>query len=215
MLIIYYTFSIFRYTLYPTKQTEAKFMNISKFTFLNQYAKTQGTVILGAGTFEAFPVNELAQDFDVKEHLYNRSAAGMTITESAENFSILISNMFPGHIIINLGETELKELADCSLINKLVEQYRWLLYKIHTVLPKTRMTITSVPLSNDAAKQFNEEIESIASEFGCDYIALPERAEGEDINEYNVALFRALKMSFYRKDMSYIDIANNAILRFS
>lgn len=190
-------------------------MNISKFAFLNQFAKSQGTVLLGAATLENLPVNELAQDFDVNEHLYNRSSSEMTIASATEQFPVIMSNMFPNHIIVNLGETELTNMSEDMNVTRLIEQYRWLLYKIHTAFPKTQLTLTSTTGSSDEAYRFNDEVKSLSEEFGCDYIALPERPAEIDINEYNVTLFRVLKMAFYDKNLTCSEIANKAIFRFS
>lgn len=190
-------------------------MSISKYAFLNQFAKSQGTIILGSETLDRLPVNELAQDFDVKENIYNRSSSDMTISNATEQFPVIMSNMFPNHIIINLGETELNNMSADMTVTNLVEQYRWLLYKIHTVFPKTQLTITSITLLSDEAHQFNDALRALSEEFGCSFVALPEKPTEVDVNEYNITLFRVLRMAFYDKNLSCAEIANKAILRFS
>lgn len=190
-------------------------MNIKKFAFLNQLAKSQGTVLLGASTFDSLPVNEFAQDFEIKEHIYNRSSVDATIADITEHLNSILSNLYPANILINLGETEISDAKTEINLPQLVEQYRWLLYKIHTLLPNARLIITSLPQTSDTAINFNNSIKAIGKEFGCEYINLPDKKDETSIDEYNLSLFKRIRSSFYRRDLTSTDLANSAILRFS
>jgi hypothetical protein len=190
-------------------------MNVAKkkYAFLNQFAKGQGTVLFGADTFEALPIYELAQDFGMSQRVYNRSFAKLTIPEATELLPEVLSNLNADTIIVNLGENEITtEGVD---IEAVTEQYRWMLYKLHTCFSISRIVISSIALRTVDAEAFNSHLHALAKEFGCEYLEIPEKTSDMDQNEYSILLFRSMKKFFYDKNLSYEDIAKNAILYFS
>lgn len=170
------------------------------FTILNKVAKKHGIVLFGSTTAARIPINELVQDYDISQKIYNRSISGLHLTDAEKYLDTCVYNLEPDKIILNLGEEDLK--ASCE-INKLAEQYRWLLYTIHTVLPDASLILTSVTPQDEKAEKFNQALKTLSLEFGCNYLEIP---AGINLGEYDIRFFRTIKSVFYDSNMSYSDI---------
>ena len=112
-----------------------------KYSFLNKLVKRNGIVLLGSTSLDEPSVNELLQGFPVSQHVYNRSISGLTIADAEKYLEQCVYELFPSRVIINLGEEDLKY---CDSVTQLIEQYRWLLYKIHVSMPKCQLVVTTV-----------------------------------------------------------------------
>ena len=181
-------------------------MKNAKYEILNRFARKHGVVFFGSTTAAQMPLNELVQDLDSSVCFYNRSIEGLKLSDAEDYLDTCVTCIIPDRIIINLGEAELNEGADFT---KLIEQYRWLLYKIHTALPSSRLIIASVPQINDSAMEFNHQLKSLSDEFGCEYLKLPDCIDSED---FSYLFAKSLKPFLCTESLSYTDIANQAVL---
>ncbi len=174
-------------------------MNESNFTVLNKLAKEHSIVLFGSTRASAVPLNELMQDYGLSQTIYNRSIPGLTLANAEKHLDACVFNLKPEKLILCLGEEDLKKENN---VDKLIEQYRWLLYRIHTVVPETTMSVISVASSGKNAEKFNSALQKLANECGCEYLQFtpPENAE-----EYDLKFFRAIKSVFYSANMSYAD----------
>lgn len=170
------------------------------FTILNKIAKKHGIVLFGSTSTADIPINELVQDYEISQNIYNRSISGLKLADAEKYLNTCVYNLEPDKIILNLGEEDLKTSDE---INKLIEQYRWLLYTIHTVLPDASLILTSVTAQTDRTDSFNRALKTLAAECGCNYLEIPTGIASE---EYNIRFFRTIKSVFYDSTMSYSDI---------
>lgn len=170
------------------------------FTLLNKIAKAHGIVLFGSTSAAQIPINELVQDYDISQKIYNRSIEGLTIENAGKYLDSCIYNLNPDKIVLNLGEEDLKSNCD---IKQLMEQYLWILYTIHTVLPHATLVLTSVCGEDEQTAFFNESLKKLAGEFGCEYFEIPSLQASD---EYAIQFLRTIKSVFYNPDMDYADI---------
>lgn len=176
----------------------------TQYAFLNKIARSGGIVLWGSTTLSDLPVNELLKNYDVSRYIYNRSIPGLTLSDAESYLDVCVCDLSPERVILNLGE---EDIGDTDNIAALIEQYRWILYKIHLTLPKCSLIITAVRERNDMCRKFNSELRKLALEFGCTFYAVPETGADE---EYCLSFLNAVKISLY-DDMTYSDIAKRAV----
>lgn len=174
---------------------------ISTYTYLNKFAQKHGIVLLGSTFAHDFPLNELAQDYSITKRIYNRSIKGLQIKDAEKYIEDCIIPLEPSKLIINLGDEDLNSNAS---VNELIEEYRWLMYKIHTILPDTSLIITSVDDSSENAYSFNALLKGLANEFGCDFVVTPEYSGNE---EHAFAFFKGIKTILYDAGNNYSELA--------
>lgn len=179
-----------------------------KYSFLNKLVKRNGIVLLGSTSLDEPAVNELLQGFPMSQHVYNRSISGLTIADAEKYLEQCVYELFPSRVIINLGEEDLKY---CDSVTQLIEQYRWLLYKIHVSMPKCQLVVTTVSGKEGLCENFNEELKKLAEEFGCTFYRIPEVLTKE---EFVPTFLSTIKLSLYDSNLRYSDIATKAVLDF-
>lgn len=137
------------------------------FKQANAAAEKGGIVIFGSTYFSGIPFGELARDCEIGLPVYNRSVAGMKITESDGEIEDCVTALSPSMVFISIGEEDVDD-ADFSL-ERFIESYRWLLYTIHNRC-ETKIYIVSVLSSNPAAAALNSRLEVLARETGCRFV---------------------------------------------
>ena len=176
-----------------------------QYTFLNKLAKGNGIVLWGSTSLAEQPVNELLQGFYTSKNIYNRSISGLTLAEAELVLEQCVLALSPSRVIFNLGEEDLKISTD---VKQMIEQYRWLLYKIHVELPNCQLVVTTVPGKGELCEYFNEELKQLANEFGCTFYRIPPVSAEE---EFVPAFLGAVKLSLYDSDLGYSGIATRAV----
>lgn len=176
-----------------------------QYTFLNKLAKGNGIVLWGSTSLDEQPVNELLQGFRTARNIYNRSVSGLRIADAEKYLEMCVYELSPSRIIINLGEEDVKASDNVA---QMIEQYRWILYKIHVSMPKCQLVVTTVPGKGEVCDCFNEELKKLAKEFGCTFYRIPTVTAEE---EFVPAFLGAVKLSLYDSDLGYSDIATRAV----
>lgn len=169
-----------------------------EYKLLNKFAHSNKIVLVGSGVAENLDLNELMEDYDLNQKLYNRSIADLKIEDAVSYFEKCIYELKPEKILIYLGENE---LADENItIEKFSEQYKWLLYNIHINLPSTQIYI--IELRNDLknAELYNRELHNIAAEYGCIILNMINPASDDSMS---MIFFRTIKRSFLDKNVSF------------
>lgn len=181
-------------------------MKVKKqYAFLNKMAKGNGIVLWGSTSLDNQPINELLQRFEVSRNIYNRSVAGLTLADAEAYLEPCVYELKPSRVIINLGEEDLK----CSgNVAQMMEQYRWLLYKIHVELPKCQLIVTTVPGKGETCDRFNEELRKLAEEFGCTFYRIQ---LVDDEEEYGAVFLGTVKLDLYDSGRGYSGIATRAV----
>lgn len=176
-----------------------------QYTLLNKLAKGNGIVLWGSTSLDEQLINELLQDFRTSENIYNRSISGLKIEEAENYLEQCVLELSPSRVILNLGEEDVK----CSdNVEEMIEQYRWILYKIHVSIPKCQLVITTVSGAGEVCDCFNEELKKLAEEVGCTFYRIPPMSETE---EYCPAFLSAVKLSLYDSRLDYSGIATKAV----
>lgn len=173
---------------------------LAEFEALNRFAHTDGIVLLGSTSAAHLPLNELTQDFNLDSHVYNRSVENLRINEAERTIYKTIRQLAPEKLLLNLGETELAEGKQS--VETLMEQYQWLLYQVHTMMPKTRIILVSVDSRIAGAARFNQALYALCRECGCEYADSPAKIQDMD---YNICFFHTIKPFFYHRTMSLSD----------
>ena len=176
-----------------------------KYSFLNKLVKRNGIVLWGSTSLAEQSVNELLQSINVSQNVYNRSVSGLKLVDAEKYFEQCVYELSPSRVIINLGEEDLK---DCDNVGPLVEQYRWILYKIHIALPACQLVVTTVPDKGEFSECFNEELKKLAKEFGCVFYRIPNVLTEE---EFVPIFLSTVKLSLYDSSLGYSDIATKAV----
>lgn len=176
-----------------------------QYTFLNKMARANGIVLWGSTSLAEQPINELLQGLCIADSIYNRSMAGLRLKEAEQVLNQCVLDLAPARVILNLGEEDVKISDD---ITQMIEQYRWILYKIHVELPKCQLVVTTVWGAGEICDRFNEELKKLAKEFGCTFYRIPSVSTGE---EFIPAFLSAVKISLYDSDLGYSCIAARAV----
>lgn len=179
--------------------------NKAQYGFLNKVAKSNGIVLWGSSSLYEQPINELLQSYGISKNIYNRSVAGLSIAEAENYLDVCVYQLRPSRIIINLGEEDLKYSDEVA---SMIEQYRWILYKIHVELPNCQIVVTTVPGQGEPHRRFNEELMALAKEFGCTFYRIPS-VDGEE--EYCSVFLNTVKLSLYDSSLDYSGIANRVV----
>lgn len=181
-------------------------MNADKhYMFLNKLVKGNGIVLWGSTSLDDQLVGELLQGFDFGKRIYNRSVCGLTLEEAEKYLEPCVLGLFPSKVIINLGEEDLKASND---VTKMIEQYRWVLYRIHVALPNCQLVVTTVPGEGEATICFNEKLEELAREVGCTFYRVPNVSVQE---EYVPKFLGTVRVSLYDNGAGYSGIASRAV----
>lgn len=170
---------------------------VNRFRILNQTVKKGETLFTGSSLMEQFPINELAQDFDVKTIIYNRGIGGFTTDDMLEYMDEQIFGTEPSRIFINIGTNDIGSPTNTFEENlaHMLANYREILTQIKNKLPETEVFMMAYyPVNENAAGEdaaeylkymfknrtnenlitANAEVEKLAAEFGYHYINVNE-----------------------------------------
>lgn len=175
------------------------------YTLLNKIARKGGVVLFGSTAMNNIPVSELMQDYGMNSVFYKRCIDKLKISDAEKCIDSCVAGLMPTKLILNLGEEDINDNCD---MNKLIEDYRWLLYNIHAKLPNARLYVTSVLSEEKKADEFNGMLKKLAGENGCEYIKIWEG----DPDNVEVEVFRKLKPVLGKDGLSYSDMADKAIM---
>lgn len=170
---------------------------INRFRVLNQTVKKGETLFTGSSLMEQFPINELAQDFDVKTIIYNRGIGGYTTDDMLAHMDEQVFGTEPSRIFINIGTNDIGSPTNTFEENlaHMLANYREILTQIKNKLPETEVFMMAYyPVNENAAGEdaaeylkymfknrtnenlitANAEVEKLAAEFGYHYINVNE-----------------------------------------
>lgn len=111
-------------------------------------------VVLGSTYMAQFPLYELVNRCQLESAVYNRSIAGLTISEAAELWPDCILPIRPGKLFLSLGEAD-EGNPDAA------GQYAALVQKIRTELPACRLYLIELPGESVHAQEINACIRAL------------------------------------------------------
>ena len=179
---------------------------IERYKHLNRIARKGQILFCGSSLMEQFPVHELLVDAGLPLAVYNRGVGGYTTAELIEMLDVLVFELEPSHIFINIGTNDMNE-KDYRVEN-LMAQYEEILTRIRQVLPEVKFWLMAYyPCNkkvlssdmmtamhfrfrtNDRVREANEALKDLASRFDAEYLDLNSGItdqEGELKEEYAV-----------------------------
>ncbi len=89
--------------------TEEQRRKIKSYDYLNQIALKGKTLFTGSSLMEMFPICEIARSRGIEEVVYNRGVGGLNTDEFLEYIHILLLDLEPSRIFINIGTNDITE----------------------------------------------------------------------------------------------------------
>ncbi|MCQ2575816.1 MAG: hypothetical protein MJ162_03660 [Treponema sp.] len=121
-----------------------------------------GVILLGGTLDEKIPVAELADNFSFTFDIYNKSSAGLSISNAVEYFEKNISSLVPEGILVHLGDSDISLFQNDS--TAFDNYYLSLIEKIKNTNSKCRIALISVnnPAKEKTIALLNAHIKAIA-----------------------------------------------------
>ena len=115
----------------------------------------KGEIVVFGSTYMAnFPLYELINKYHFENAIYNRSIAGLTISEALEIVQDCIISISPAKIFIALGEEDENNLET-------IKQYNEIIKRIQSALPKSKIYLICLQGNTPYAERFNANILSL------------------------------------------------------
>jgi hypothetical protein len=150
---------------------DAVSLKLDQYAEFNSIATPGGSVLLGSDYFSRIPAGELARDFNLDEHIYNRSQAGLTVAEAERVLDDWVLPLQPERIFLNFGETELKQPDFKAEV--FLSAYEKLIKKIRNA-GKIRIYIVSVLSQAEGTDELNAQLKTMASRLKCRFLNVKE-----------------------------------------
>lgn len=134
--------------------------------------KKQNVVLLGGSFDKMISTSEIAEEFELKFNLCNKSVTNLSIRNAKNEYINNIEQLNPESILIHLGE------ADFGMFNKNVAEFDInffeLIFYIRSKNPKCRIGLVGLENSSHNAnvEEMNKRIKGIADSEDCTYISL-------------------------------------------
>ena len=141
---------------------------IEDFKVLNEVSRGGGIVFFGSNYFARMNVNELANDCEMFEKLYDRSVAGLLIADSFRMLESAVYDLNPAKIFVNIGDEDC--LQEDFNAEAFIEKYEWLLLNLHRGCKASKIYIVSVVSEAKVVPSINQRLHQLASDTGCTFI---------------------------------------------
>lgn len=112
---------------------------IDNYRDLNRYIKKGAVLFTGSSLMEQLPIYEFIQNYDIKETIYNRGIGGFTTSEMLEVMDVMVFDLEPSKIFINIGSNDLS--TQDFTMNEFLVRYETILKKIIETLPKSKIYV--------------------------------------------------------------------------
>lgn len=149
--------------------------------------KSNGIVCIGSNYFSALNISEAAQEENFQQIIYDRSVAGLKISDLGEHLEKNVFDVAPAKIFLNVGDADIN--CDSFSVNEFISKYEWALFNLHCKCKGCRIYILSVVSDAPCSDELNENLKKVAENFGCDFIDITS-CEGKKSGS---EIFRALK----------------------
>ena len=162
---------------------------IERYRHLNPLARKGQILLCGSSLMEQFPIHELLVDADLPLAVYNRGVGGYTTDEMLEMLDVLVLDLEPAHIFINIGTNDMNDKD--YRVEDLMGKYEETLNRIRRALPETKVYLMAYypcnrrKLSadmmtamhfrfrtNERVREANRELQKLAQQFGARYLDL-------------------------------------------
>lgn len=125
-----------------------KRQKIEQYRRLNRFARRGAVVFAGSSLMEQFPLNELMVDRGIHEPMYNRGVGGFMTIDFAANLDVLVLDLKPSRLIINIGTNDLNGADfDPEMFR---DRYDGIIARIQDALPSTDIVMLAYYPVNEA-----------------------------------------------------------------
>lgn len=154
----------------------------------------KGEIVIFGSTYMAnFPLYELINKYHFENAIYNRSIAGLTISEALEIVEDCVISIAPAKIFIALGEED-EDNIDA------IKQYNEMIKIIQSALPECKIYLICLQGNTPYVEKFNANILALCDEKKIWNIRfIPSSSAG--VNMYK-AQFKQLSCFFHNKPLS-------------
>ena len=170
-----------------------------RFREINKIADKDGVVLLGSDYFTDFPINELAQKYDLETPIYNRSVPDSTISEISSMLEQCVFELDPSKVFVAVGDYDIKDPGFNA--NDFLSQYEYLLYQIHSK-KNAEIYIVSVFSDSPLASGVNKRLRGLAKEDGCKFISITSALNADN---QELQVFETLRFYFRLKPLCFSD----------
>lgn len=144
----------------------------SKEAVVVQSDNATSVVLFGNNMDKEIPVAEIAQDYEFKFKMFNRSSSGLSLSNAKEYFTKYISPLNPESVMIHIGENDLSSFAmNCASFDL---KYLDLISFIRSTNHQMRIALVGNKDPEGTAEylEMNRHIKAIAESEKCDFIDL-------------------------------------------
>ena len=140
-----------------------------KYMKLNELAAQGGVVIMGGASDCGIPLCELKQAFGLDAMLYNRSVAGVSVTNAVRIYSDCVAPIAPATVLLHIGDSDTQLFAEDPA--QFDQKYRELVKYIRSSDRKCNVVVVSLANPDDSADiaEMNRHIKYIAESEQCQY----------------------------------------------
>lgn len=149
--------------------------------------KNNGIFCIGSNYFSALNISEAAQEENFQQIIYDRSVAGLKISNLETHLEKNVFDVTPSKIFLNIGDADID--CDSFSVDEFISKYEWALFNLHCKCKGCRIYILSVISDAPCSKELNESLKKVAENFGCDFIDIAQCKNEKNGHE----IFHALK----------------------
>ncbi len=115
---------------------------IEKYRHLNDFAEKGQIVMTGSSLMEHFDVNELSQNYQITQNIYNRGVGGFTTEDFIDNWNVMLFDPEPSKVFINIGTNDFNDTGTGrSWKAELLKNYDIIMDEIQRRLPEAKVYI--------------------------------------------------------------------------
>ncbi|MCQ2508561.1 MAG: hypothetical protein MJ097_07245, partial [Dorea sp.] len=143
--------------------------DIAKYNSLNSFSAKNAVVLFGETDDKDIPVTEISESMSLKEKVYNRSIADLSISAAAEVYDAVVAPIKPSTVLVHIGS------GDVDFYNRFPgrfdHDYRTLIQHIKETNKNCRIGIVAVknPGNVPAIDRMNEQLKFIAESEKCEF----------------------------------------------
>lgn len=142
---------------------------VKRYKALNELAENDGIVVFGGEEDLSIPLGELKQAFAIEPKMYNRSFAGLSVTDAAAAYDECVTPLVPEAVLVHIGDSDLKMFEESP--TEFDRKYRELIAHIKLHNKKCRIAVVSLKnYDNDPEiSKINTHLKYIADSEHCEY----------------------------------------------
>lgn len=143
------------------------------YKYMNSFSKQNSIVFAGSTFISKFPINELEQDFQMNEPVYNRGIENLTIKDAINVLDSCVLNLNPNKLFLSLGDVELNSetVSKKSFsTQEFITEYEKIILYIKKILPNCKIYILGIIPIFPQCKEINFHLLHMAAKENCEFL---------------------------------------------